>query len=65
MSKTIKRCTVRFIENGVHGPSAVLMYRGRSLNSINYSRHDKLTPAKKKRARRMLMAGCDELRGSQ
>jgi len=53
-------CTVRF-QRSPHGPAAVLMWNGRAINSVNYPKHHKITVSEARRARRMLMVGCDEL----
>jgi hypothetical protein len=39
-----QQCTVRF-QRSPHGPAAVLLWRGRSLNYLNYPKHHKLTLA--------------------
>lgn len=54
------KCTVKF-QRSPHGVAAVLMHRGASLNHLNYPRGHKVTLKEARRAKRILMAGCDEL----
>jgi hypothetical protein len=54
-------CHVTFQESRL-GPSAVLLYRGRSINVVNYPRGTVLDARKRAKARRKLMRGCFELR---
>lgn len=54
------KCTVKF-QRSPHGTAAVLMHKGASLNYMSYPRGHKLTAAEARRAKRILMAGCDEL----
>jgi len=50
-------CTVRFKHGGA-GPSAVLMWRGRSLNYIAFPKGQRVTVAAARRAKAQLMRGC-------
>jgi len=54
------KCTVKF-QRSPHGTAAVLMHRGASLNAYNYPRGHKLTLKEARRAKRSLLAQCDEL----
>lgn len=54
------KCTVKF-QRSPHGTAAVLMHRGASLNTMNYPRGHKVTLKEARRAKRSLLAQCDEL----
>lgn len=54
------KCTVKF-QRSTAGTAAVLMHRGASLNYWSYPRGHKLTLKEARRARRSLLAQCNEL----
>ncbi len=54
------KCTVKFKHDRV-GPTAILLWAGRSLNAINFPRGHRVTVSEARRAKSKLMAGCAEL----
>lgn len=56
----VPKCTVKFTMTS-RGPSAVLDYRGHSLNVMNYPKGYAITRKEKSKARHRLLRGCAEL----
>ena len=54
------KCKVVFRKNAVNA-SALLMYRGRVLNTLHFGRGQRVTVAAAREAKNKLMAGCEIL----
>jgi hypothetical protein len=59
-SRRKPKCTVVFTVSS-RGPNAVLMWKGRSLNAMNYPRGHVITAQEKAVARKRLLKGCAEM----
>lgn len=53
-------CTVVFTTTS-RGPDAVLLWKGRSLNAMNYPKGHVITASEKRVARKRLLRGCAEM----